>query len=204
MKDYRTSSEDEMILLFLRAELSSERFSQKLCDVISQTGADRALIDSADLRSARENALRREIMKLYRGYGAGKKMFENFPRVERWVSAVCEKSDLEKMRYIDYDYWNELSENTSLPSAAARSVRNGRTIFGVPNDSFLAGARYLRNGGSFMPVILLTFEGAPVYAILEGHSRMTVYALEPDCFEGSGCIIGYCDRNELKIWNGKI
>ena len=202
MKNYAMSSENEMILLFLQSELSSGRFVQKLTDVVSELSADISVIVSGNTRDEGENSLRRKIMGVYRGWGCGREMFENFPRIEKWLSAVCEKEDMAKIRYINYDYWNELSQNTSSPLAAAESVKKDKIVFGVSNENFLKGAGYLKSGKKFPPVILITDESEVSYIILEGHSRMTVYALAHEYFEGTRCLIGYCGSEEIKKWNG--
>ena len=59
---------------------------------------------------------------------------------------------------------------------------------------------YLEQGGSFPPIILLTSDNEN-YTILEGHSRMTVYGLVPNFFDGSKCYIGICEDSALRKWN---
>ena len=43
-------------------------------------------------------------------------------------------AELSGVRYIEYDYWNELSGGTRLAVDAATRIRAGVTPFGVPND----------------------------------------------------------------------
>jgi hypothetical protein len=109
--------------------------------------------------------------------------------------------DISNIRYINYSYWNELSKNTHSPLVAAATIRDGVEIYGISNSISIEGVKYLENGGDFLPVILLTSDNQN-YIILEGHSRMTVYGLAPNFFEGSKCYIGICNEEELHRWNG--
>ena len=80
------------------------------------------------------------------------------------------------------------------------TIREDRRIFDVPNDRFLAGETFLREGGKFPPIILL-WSGMGPYVIVEGHLRMTSYALAPEYFPGTFCFVGTCTRKALKRWN---
>lgn len=165
---------------------------------------DVSIIKSADIKVPAENMLRRKILSIYRGYGLNSEMFENFPHIYKWLSATCEKADMAKIKYINYAYWNELSDKSSSPIYAAESIKNNKTVFGVSNANFISGTEYLKSGSEFLPVILITDESEKRYIILEGHSRMTVYALAPEYFEGTECMIGYCEPEELIQWNNEI
>ena len=61
-------SEDEMIAVFLRGELDSDRFGALLASALDRHGADDTLLTSASLADARENALRRLLLDETRGY----------------------------------------------------------------------------------------------------------------------------------------
>ena len=50
-------------------------------------------------------------------------------------------AELTKVRYIEYDYWDELSGGTRLAVDAAARIRAGVTPFGVPNGLVLAIAQ---------------------------------------------------------------
>ena len=94
------------------------------------------------------------------------------------------------------------STESTPASAAARTVREGREIFGVSNQPFLDGADALRRGVRFPPLIVMERD-ADHYILLEGHSRATVYALEPDFFPGTCCFVGRAeDAAALAAWAG--
>jgi len=111
---------------------------------------------------------------------------------------------LSRIRYINYSYWNELSNYTGSPLEAVATIKEGRTVYGVSNEAFLKGAEELAKGIKFPPLILLTDESEQRYIILEGHARMTAYALAPDSFQDISVLLGYCKREELDEWYGEM
>lgn len=199
MKILQKSSEEEMILRFLQAEYSSDRFCSKLMEIMGEHSIDKKIILCADLGCPAENAVRKRIMGLYRGYGLNEELFENFPTEIDWNLCCFYKEDLGKIQYIDYSYWNELSEGTRLPAQAAETIRNGRKIYGQSNDGFLRAAEYIKNGGNFADMIFLTSDFCR-FVIVEGHLRMTAYALAPEHFDSIRCLVGQCSAAELNTW----
>ena len=201
MKILRSSSEAEMLLCFLKAEYTSPRFAEDLHAAMAQCHAEPELILQGDPENEMENALRAEVMGQFRGYGRDEELFQNFPVGKAdWVYAQLEAEDLARIRYIDYSYWNEISNGTSCPLDAVGNIRADHRIFDVPHDRFLAGEQFLRSGGKFPPIVLLWSEKGP-YVIVEGHLRMTAYALAPEFFPGTFCYLGTCTQDELKRWN---
>lgn len=196
----RDSSEDEMILEFLKGEIKSERFQDQIFDILNSQKVSVDIIEKANLNSLEENKIRKKILGIFRGYGCNTHMFENFPNISSWIFAECTEDDINNIRYINYSYWNELSKNTSSPLVAAETIREGIEIYGVPNTASISGLKYLEKGGSFPPIILLTAD-MENFIILEGHSRMTVYGLDPKFLGGSKCYIGICEEAELSKWN---
>ena len=199
MRVLQKSSEDEMILEFLKAEYTSVRFSSTLKDVLWDFGCDRNIIFSADMQDAVENRTRKRILGAYRGYGEDRELFERFPEVFEWSVCSFSDNDIEKIRYIDYSYWNELSAGTQMPLDAAKTIRNGIKIYDVANDGFLQAAEYIKNGGTFPKLFLLTADYEN-FVIVEGHLRMTAYALVPECFKEVEIIVGKCSREQLAQW----
>lgn len=200
MKILRNSSEAEMIYEFLRTEFFSDRFSEQLKKAMNALSIDEQLILSADLRNEDENALRKELLGEFRGYGRNEELFENFPSQIEWSVCSFTEEDLEKIQYIDYSYWNELSEGTRSPLTAAKAVRKGVTIYGQSTEGFLHAAKYIENGGSFQNMIFLTSDFNS-FVIVEGHLRMTAYALTPKHFDNIQCIVGKCSQKDLDIWS---
>ena len=120
----RESNEAEVILEFLKGEINSNRFSENLNGVLKELNLDERIITCADLNNKEENIRRLEIMHKFRGY-PNEDMFNNFPKITRWELSKFDSLDLNNCYFIDYDYWNELSNNTSLPKEAAKNVLKG-------------------------------------------------------------------------------
>lgn len=199
MRQIGTCTEDEMIWEYLRAEYTSERFSEKLKRVMEEMCLEKQIILAPDFEKKEEAAQRRALLGEYRGYGQNRDMFEHFPSHIEWSLFSFQQEDLKNIRYIDYSYWNELSKGTHLPIEAVEAVRNNIRIFDVPNDGFLLAEKYIRKGGAFPRMIFLTADYQQ-FVIVEGHHRMTAYALAPEYFEQIEAIVGKCKEEELKGW----
>lgn len=203
MRIIKPSSEAEMILEFLKMELNSERYKGRIEDALKELNIESSIIAAGSIESEQENVIRADVLKKFRGW-PDKEIFENFPVQVDWYWTEFENKDLPKIRYIEYSYWNELSNYTGSPLEAAKTIRSGRTVFDVPNDNALKGMEGLKDGLSFPPMIFLTDRHEKRYIILEGHSRMTVYGLVPDLFQNVPVMLGFCKSGELKKWYGKM
>lgn len=195
MKKIRDATEDEMILVFLQEELNSERFCNDILSALKQLNLKEEIIRSGNLNDDNENSLRKSVLGVFRGY-PDKEIFENYPKMMRWELVQFDASDLDRIFYIDYDYWNELSKGTSKPSVAAQSVFEGIEIFDVSNKQMFEARDFLRTG-KFPPVIAYTC-GNGKYLLLEGHKRMTVYGMLPEKFTDSYGYIGYCSKEAMR------
>ena len=191
----RDASEEEMVLTFLKEELDSRRFREPILEALMDAGASEELILEGDISSERQNVLRRQVLGFFRGY-PDREIFENYPRDIVWKYAAFEATDISKLRYVDYDYWNDLSKGTSSPIQAAETIRKGEKIYGISNQYYLEGKKLLEHGKSFSPLIVLTC-GNDVYLLLEGHCRATAYALLPEAFEGTEAYVGFCSVDAL-------
>lgn len=198
----RKSSESEMIAEFLSGEYRSKRFSDDIKASMEKLSVSEQVITAPDLTNDSENALRKRVLGDFRGYGENRELFENFPSIADWRICRFERGDLEWILYIDYSYWNELSDGTRSPIIAAENIRKGKTVFDVPNDGFIAAAEHLKSGGKLPRTILITAD-LERFVIVEGHQRLTAYAMLPNKLDGEECIVGVCGTDEMKRW-GKI
>lgn len=176
MRALRPSSEDEMVAVFLRGELASERFGPGIERALADAGTDRRLLEEPDLSDPAANALRRRLLAELRGYG-DEGLFHGFPKDVQWRWAALAPEELLAVRYIEYSYWVELSGGTRLAKDGARRLREGVEPFGVPPDGFFELAAELAASKRFSALILV--EGPAGLVVLEGHARLTAYALEP-------------------------
>ena len=83
MKEIRQSNEAQMILEFLKGEISSKRFHKDICDALSSMNLDEVIINNGDITNEQENFQRLKVMKLFRGY-PDDELFENFPQINEW------------------------------------------------------------------------------------------------------------------------
>jgi hypothetical protein len=82
------------------------------------------------------------------------------------------------VRYIDYDYWNEISNNSRLPAVATAAIRAGREIYGQRTQGFLDVAHALREGAHFPELIVVGTSPDAELTVYEGHLRLTAYIRE--------------------------
>src|SRR5688500_18850247 len=91
-------SEDEMVAVFLRGELLSNRFGETVRAALAQAGVGEDIVMNADLDDARENALRREILGTARGFGRREGVFGGFPDEVRWERAMLAPDEVLAIR----------------------------------------------------------------------------------------------------------
>lgn len=195
------SSENEMLALFLQTEVKSERYRDKIFQILTELEADESIVLAPDMSIEEDNTVRKKIMSRFRGYGEDKELFEGFPKKVRWVWVHLSKSDLENVKYINYDYWVELSGGTRLAKNAAQNIRNGVKIFDVEIDGFIEGARQASAGSVFPPMILVSDTEKSNIIVLEGHFRLTVYMLAPDAVPDKlKVMVGYVNNEEFRKW----
>lgn len=200
MKTLKESNENEMILEFLKGEYNSNRFNEKLTNILNELKIKPEIILNGKLNNE-ENTIRKEIMSNYRGY-PNKELFNNFPFINSWKLVKFNQEDINNIYYINYDYWNLLSNNTSKPLEAAKTINKGIEIYNVSNKPFLDGVNALKEN-TFPPIILITCNEEK-YLIIEGHSRMTIYGLEPFYFENTLGFIGYCSKEDMEKYDKRM
>ena len=176
-----------MIAEFLRQEYASrDRYGARLDACLRDEGMSARLITDPDLGRQEENAMRRRLLARYRGYGSAESSYlTGFPTEEvDWFRASLSWEEVPRVRYIRYSYWTALSAGTRSPIIAAERIRAGIEVYGVSNAGFLRLAGRLREGLRVPPLILVTAltaaSDADALVVLEGHARLTAYALAPE------------------------
>lgn len=178
MKILKNITEDEMTFVFLRAKMESLRFEKEMQQLMKDCGADQKIIDSPNFKDQNENELRKKLLQSFGGSDDKGRLFENFPKNVSWKRALLTKSDLKKVKYIDYDYWNELSNGTRLVLEGASSIRKGVEIFNQSNQHFWNALDALREGQKFPEPILVARDFDADLVAVDGHLRLTVYFLD--------------------------
>src|SRR5437588_4595669 len=172
-------SEDEVIALFLRTEINSSRWKDKILEILNTHQMGRAIIDAPDITDTSQNQVRAEIFDEFRGYERRVRLFEGFPRNVTWVRAILTKSELNKVKYIDWEYWLEITGGTRLPQDAAQNIRQGK-INDDTSQYFKNIAESIKRGATFPELILVGVDEHSYLVALEGHARLTGYFLVPD------------------------
>jgi hypothetical protein len=180
MRHIEEINEHEMITLFLKAEIESPRWRQDILQHLKQANIHRGIIDSPDLTNPDENKLRLHLLGEYRGYRRNEGLFEGFPKRVTWERVALTQNEVWHIKYIDYDYWVALSKGSRLAKDAARTIRTKEEIFEIPNDGFLSLANELQSGFACPELILVRTGEDSDLVLLEGHVRLTAYALVPE------------------------
>lgn len=178
MKLHAQISESKMVAIFLKAEYQSERFSAELKEVMQKLSLDDKIITNPNTEDEHENQLRAQALGDYRGYKQNREIFSDFPDDLTWYDAELEREEIGELKYVDYSYWNELTDHTHLVKDAVKNIQKGKIVFDVPNDRFLAVAEKIKEGEhDFEPIILWGKDEHSSLTILEGHLRATAFEL---------------------------
>src|SRR5262245_20594438 len=181
MRRLRPSSEAQMIALFLGTELASGRWQDDLRTLLERAALPERVITAPDLGDDIDNQARLRLLTEHRGYGTRTDYFPGFPDDVCWQWIAITPAELARVRYIEYDYWEELSGGTRLAVDAATRIHAGVAPAGVPNDRVLAMAQAVVDGARLPPLILVTTGlGDNDLVVLEGHVRLTAFMLVRD------------------------
>ncbi len=194
MLKIRDVSEDEMIAIYLQTEVTSIRFREKFLLHMQQEQIDPRIVKKPDCGSATENDLRRKLLGSYRGYGRNADYFPGFPDDVRWVLVRFSRGELEQVRYINWEYWLDLTDGTRMATDGARNALAGKVVYDVSSDRLVSLAKALREGARFPPLILVSAALDAPLVVMEGHARLTAYLIAPECIPTDlEVIIGYSD-----------
>jgi hypothetical protein len=209
------SSEDEMVLAFLQAEVDSPRFGH----VARKAVGDMNLVASPRLDEPRENARRRTALQRYRGFGSNDFLFRGFPaEVATWERLRLTRDDLGGLLYAKAPAWVLLSRGSRLVADGAEHVG----VDAVPTSPEIAASasavgwppreldtpewrekvREASEGieavkeelgtGRVYPETIIFSEGRrSPYIIAEGHTRATAQFLHMDAADEVEVLVGY-------------
>jgi hypothetical protein len=140
-----------------------------------------AVITDPDITDMNENELRAQVLGAYRGYQHDREMFDGVPSDLAWYEAEITRQEIGSLRYVDYSYWNDLTDNTHLVKDGVKNIQKGKIVFDVPNDRFWAVTELILRGEyDFEPIILWGQSRDSPLEILEGHLRATAFGLAGD------------------------
>jgi hypothetical protein len=187
-------SEDEMIAVFLRAELDSGRYGEKLRSFLARDRYEREVLRRPDLDDADENAYRRQLLDEHRAYERREGLFFGFPSEVEWSRAALTRDEVLDILFIDWDWWLRVTGGSPRPRDAARRIRAGE-VPGVSAEEH----QHLVQAAQPELIAVTTPAFSPV-VLVEGHVRLTAYALFPDALPSeleillgvSGEMTGWC------------
>jgi hypothetical protein len=157
----RPVDQAEVVAAFLHGEVDSERFAPQLRRALRAIATDEALVRDADLGNADENALRHRLLFAYRGNYLGA-WFDELS----WSLVALEPDEVLAIRYIDWDYWLEITGGTRLPADGAAYERSRGA-----DDRYETGAA---------PLICARADRRSHLVVIEGHGRLTALAMHPE------------------------
>lgn len=167
-----TATEDEMIASFLRGELNSPRFGDRLKRALVAQNAMPDLI-FADTTDEVANRMRRDVLVAYRGWGRYESLFGGLPAEDvEWMWVELEEEDLRDRVFTISYYFEETLGTRRLVEIAEMKRRNDP---GSPTPIL----DDVRAGPLPEPPILMGDAELHRLVILEGHSRMISYLVDP-------------------------
>lgn len=195
MQKIRDVTENEMISVFLKAEVNSSRWGNSISQLLEKDGKNKSIVNNPNLENNEENIYRKKLIGDFRGYAQNTHLFETFPNDVKWQLVRLNKEELKKVKYMKYDYWNELSNKTRLVKDGAQSIRNGIEVYRVSNEGFLKATEAIKNRVVFPYMIFITKNMNSDIVVLEGHQRITAHFLVPESLEdGLDVILGFSEN----------
>jgi hypothetical protein len=162
-----------MIAVFLRGELRSSRFAPRLVAALERDGRSADLLLEPSLDDATANAYRRALLDEHRAYGRREGLFLGFPEDVDWSRAAFAREELLDVLYIGWEWWLRITGGTRRPRDAAARIRAGE----VPGASPEEHERYVASDSE---LIVATTPDRSRLVLVEGHVRLTAYALFPE------------------------
>jgi len=198
MRVIRPAPEAEVVASFLRGELDSPRYRKRLLDLLAADGQDASLVARPNLGDRGENAYRAALLDRHRGWSRREGLFHAFPQHIDWFRAALSREEVLAIRYIDWDWWLDISGGTRQPLDAARRIRHG-TFTGSTAEGHEPIAARLRAAKPPVELIAVTPSDHSRLVLVEGHVRLTACALYPDSLPPAlEILLGVSD--EIERW----
>lgn len=174
MIEVAAARESDVVLAFLKAEIDSGSYSQRIYQLLQMFRTTRReLIDEADPSDDYQNAVRGALLDGYRGYLTRNLFFIGFPKKVNWKRVELEANDFQRLLYIANEpAWDRYSQKTRSPQIVADRIARG----GLPDlASKVAPIREkLQRNETFPELVAVEGEGNTL-VLMEGAHRVTAY-----------------------------
>jgi hypothetical protein len=130
MRLIRAASEAEVVAAFLRGELDSPRWRNRLLELLREEGVDPAVVRAPSLDDADERTYRARLLDRHRAWLRREGLFEDFPERVELSRVAFGPDEVLAIRYINWDWWLRISNGTRRPGDAAARIRRSE-IAGV-------------------------------------------------------------------------
>jgi hypothetical protein len=198
MRLLRESSEAEVVATFLRAELDSSRYGDTVRALLGEAGETEDLLRRPMVADQRENDVREELLDRYRGWLRREGLFGGFPENVDWSLAALTREEMLSILYIDWDWWLRISGGTRRPVDAAARIRAGEIPGSTVEEHNPIAAR-LSSVDPPPELIVVAPPHLSRLVLLEGHFRLTAYALFPEYLPGELAVfLGVSD--DIERW----
>jgi hypothetical protein len=171
-------SEDEVIAVFLRGELDSGRYGEKMRGLLERDARDPEVLRHPDLTDRDQNSYRRKLLDEHRAYERREGLFAGFPTEVEWFRAALSRDEVLDILFINWDWWLRISGGSRRPRDAAYRIRAGK-VAGVTPEEHEPFAAALQNDRPPPELIAVTTPAHSPLVLVEGHVRLTAYALFP-------------------------
>jgi hypothetical protein len=194
----RESSEDEMILEFIRAESASTDWLEYY--QFPEGYSYEELIEKADLTNERQNAVRRSMLN-YRGYATRTALFAGFPLDVTWSVDRFSVSEIAAFKYANNPPWSRLAGRGRLAGEGALAIAEdpNRVVgLGIHLEKLEAIRDRVKEGHMLARLIVAAIGDS--YTIIEGHMRATALAGFP-IDQHFDVLVGHAD--DFRQWRAR-
>jgi hypothetical protein len=175
----RPASEAEVVASFLRGELDSPRYGARLLGFMCDDGVDASVLRKPNLADAGECAYRERLLDRHRGWLRREGLFAGLPRRIDWSRAALTPEEVLAIDYINWDWWLRLSGGTRRPLDAAARIRREEAADAIAEWHQSIAAR-LQSDEPPPELVAVSPPDRSRLVLLEGHSRLTAYAVYPE------------------------
>jgi hypothetical protein len=177
MNSLQAITADQMVGIFLSAELHSSRFRAGSLKALDMLGFKADLIEQPDYNDADQNKKRAATLGLCRGW-PNRDLFTSFPANTKWFLGTIEQDELATASRLKSS--TNMTDTERILSVTAQKINDGTPVKNIDPDLIHQIAEQIKHAILMPPIILVSdsIEGKKV--LIEGHSRSTAYTLLGD------------------------